>query len=149
MRFAPQEIRTYFVSFATANRRRLFQVENNATLFIDTLAHYRGQGKYALHAFVVMPDHAHLLITPAPDVSLEKAMQLIKGGFSYRLKSSFDVWERGYFEKRVPDGAAFDACVTYIHRNPVKAGIAQADHGYQFSSSGHDDLVDGMPAWFQ
>ena len=37
-----------------------------------------------VHEFVFMPNHVHLLITPAPDVSLEKAMQFIKGGFSYR-----------------------------------------------------------------
>jgi putative transposase len=125
MRYAPQELRTYFVTISTADRRRLFQVETNAALMIDTLAHYRGQLRFFLHAFVVMPDHIHVLITPAPDVSLEKAIQFIKGGFSYRLKSRMDVWGRGYFEKRVPDRAAFEACASYIHRNPVKAGMIE------------------------
>jgi putative transposase len=42
-----------------------------------------------------MPDHIHLILTPSPDISLEKAMQYIKGGFSFRLKSKMEVWERG------------------------------------------------------
>lgn len=50
-----------------------------------------------------MPDHAHLLLTPAPEVSLEKAMQYIKGGFSFRLKSKLDVWERSYDSRRITD----------------------------------------------
>jgi len=53
-------------------------------LFLDVLFHYWQQQKYLLHDFVVMPDHFHLLITPI--VTLERAMQLIKGGFSFRAK---------------------------------------------------------------
>jgi putative transposase len=43
-------------------------------------------GKFRLHDFVVMPDHLHLLITVGSGMTIEKAMQFIKGGFSYRLK---------------------------------------------------------------
>lgn len=65
MRHAPQELRTYFVTISTAGRRRLFQVEANAILFVDTLARYRGVERFFLHAFVVMPDHVPVLLTPA------------------------------------------------------------------------------------
>jgi putative transposase len=92
MRFAPQEIRTYFVTSVTAQRRRVFQVVANAELLRGTLLDYRNQRRFLLHAFVVMPDHFHAIITPAPEVSLEKAMQYIKGGFSFRLKSKLDVF---------------------------------------------------------
>jgi putative transposase len=82
-----------------------------------------------------MPDHVLVLITPAPDVFLEKAIQFVKGGFSFRLKSTFEVWERGHFDKRVPDGGAFGACVTYIHRNPAVARLVKDDAVYPFSSA--------------
>jgi putative transposase len=78
---APQELRTYFITTVTANRRRLFQVEQTANLFIEILQDQRTKSRLQLHALVVMPDHAHLLLTPAPEISLEKAMQYIKGGF--------------------------------------------------------------------
>jgi putative transposase len=106
---APQELRTYFTTFSTFGRRRIFQVDANAELMMDTLEVYRAERRFALHAFVVMPDHVHALITPAPEVSLEKAIQFLKGGFSFRLKSRGEVWERGHFDKRVPDRAAYDA----------------------------------------
>jgi putative transposase len=116
---APQHLRTYFTTFSTAGRRRVFQVERNAELMVDTLENYRTQGRFSLHAFVIMPDHVHVLLTPADDVSLEKTIQFMKGGFSFRLKSKFEVWERGHFDKRVPDRQAYGACIAYIHRNPV------------------------------
>src|SRR5271167_1164972 len=135
MILAPQEIRTYFVSAVTANRRRLFQVEANAQLMLDVFQHYRVQGKFALHSFVVMPDHIHVLITPAADVSLEKAVQFIKGGFSFRLKSKRDVWERSYNESQILESAKFEACKRYIEENPVKAGLCVKAAGYMFSSA--------------
>jgi hypothetical protein len=49
---APQELRTYFITSVTANRRRLFQVEQNATLFLDILQEQRTKKRIQLHAFV-------------------------------------------------------------------------------------------------
>ena len=66
---------TFFVTTATYNRRRLFQVEANALLLIETIQHYRKEGNYKLHAFVVMPDHIHLLLTPEA-IALERAIGL-------------------------------------------------------------------------
>jgi REP element-mobilizing transposase RayT len=91
MRLAPQETRTYLVIAVTAERRSLFQVTATAELLERTIHDYHGQGKFLLHAFVIMPDHFHVLITPAADVSLEKPMPFIKGGFSFRLKSKHDI----------------------------------------------------------
>ena len=82
MHRAPQHLRTYFITTTTANRRRLFQVETNALLMLDILQEQRAKDRFHLHAFVIMPDHLHALLTPAPDVSLEKAVQFIKGNFS-------------------------------------------------------------------
>jgi putative transposase len=53
---------------------------------VQVLLSYREQHKYLLHEFVLMPDHFHLLITPT--LTLERALQLIKGGFSFRPKES-------------------------------------------------------------
>ena len=147
MHLAPQDLRTYFITFSTAGRRRVFQVERNAGLMLEILEGYRSQGRFELHAFVVMPDHLHLLLTPAPDVSLEKAIQYVRGGFSFRLKSRLPVWERGHFDKRVPDYGAYEACVAYIHRNPVEARLAQNERDYLYSSAAMNAALDPMPSW--
>ena len=55
---------TYFITASAYLKQHLLQSEGTALLFVDVLYHYRGQGKYLLHEFVVMPDHFHLLITP-------------------------------------------------------------------------------------
>ena len=57
--------------------------------------------------FVIMRDHLHVLIKPAPDVSLEKTMQFIKGGFSFRLRSKRDVWERSFNEAQIMTAEKF------------------------------------------
>ena len=71
--------------------RALLQFERNATLFIEVLRSYVAAGKFKVHDFVVMPNHVHLLMTVEEDMSIEKAVQFVKGGFSYRLKKSADV----------------------------------------------------------
>jgi REP element-mobilizing transposase RayT len=48
---------TYFLTLTTWRWRRLFVVENYARSFLKTLYHYRREGCYTLHVFVVMPDH--------------------------------------------------------------------------------------------
>lgn len=148
MPLAPQEIRTYFITTVTASRRRLFQVERNAELFLEVLQDQRNKGRLQLHAFVVMPDHVHLLLTPGQDVSLEKAMQYIKGGFSFRLKSKLDVWERSYDSRRITDPNDYAARSGYIHQNPIRAGLATKSDLYAFSSANPNFTSDPAPSHF-
>jgi putative transposase len=148
MRQAPQEIRTYFVTAVAAQRRRLFQVTATAELLQQTILDYRQQGKFLLHAFVIMPDHFHGLITPAPDVSLEKAMQFIKGGFSFRLKSKGDVWIPSFNESQITTDEKFAACVKYIEENPVRKKLVACPESYPFCSCGQGPF-DPMPEHFR
>ena len=65
--------RTFLVTSATWGRRRM-----------RTLYEYRAQGRYGLHEFVVMPDHFHRLSTVGSGITIEHAVQFIKGGFAFR-----------------------------------------------------------------
>ena len=125
---------TFFVTSATFQRRRLFQVTAKAELFLETLQQYRREGHYKLHAFVVMPDHIHLLLTPQA-ITIERAMGLIKGGFSHRLASKFPVWQRGFTDHRIRDAEEFQIRRDYIHLNPVRAGIVERCDSYPYSSA--------------
>ena len=144
MRLAPQETRTYLITAVTAQRRSLFQITATAELLERTILDYRSQGKFLLHAFVIMPDHFHALITPAPEVSLEKAMQFIKGGFSFRLNSKLDVWMRSFNESQISTEEKFMSCVRYIEEDPVQRGLAATPETYRFSSAARGPL-DPMP----
>jgi putative transposase len=88
---------TFFVTASTWQRREVFRSERMARLFIETLYHYRQQGVYTLHEFTIMPDHFHVLVSPALGVQIAAAVQKIKGGFSYRETGSrMEIWQRGF-----------------------------------------------------
>jgi putative transposase len=145
MPLAPQELRTFFITAVTANRRRLFQTNANAELLLKLFNEDRMKDRYQLHAFVIMPDHIHLLITPAPEVSIEKAMQFIKGGFSFRLKSKLDVWQSEYTKHRIEDAQDYANHATYIHENPVCAHLCERARDFSYSSTSGAIPSDPVP----
>jgi len=126
---------TYMVTSATWERRDLFRNGRWARLLIDTLYHYRGTA-YLLHEFVIMPDHFHILLTPK--TSLEKAVQFIKGGFSYRAKkelgSNLEVWQKGFSDHRIRDAGDYLRHVDYIRHNPVRKHLCERAGEYPYSS---------------
>ena len=149
MQVASQEVRTFFVTAVTWGRRSIFHAEPLARLFLDTLQHYRAQQRYLLHEFVLMPEHFHLLLTPMPAVSLEKALQLIKGGFSFRakreLRLNLEIWQPGPTNHRIRDTADYTRHVEYIRQNPVKRHLVARAEEYPYSSAGRTLEVDPAP----
>jgi putative transposase len=125
---------TFFITTATYNRRRLFQVPANAEVFLETLQHYRRSGHYKLHAFVVMPDHVHLILTPQ-EIALERAMGLIKGGFSHRIASKLPVWQRGFTDHRIRSAEDMAVRRQYLFMNPVRGGLVECADKYPYSSA--------------
>jgi putative transposase len=127
---------TYMVTSSTWGRRSLFQNERWAALLIATLYHYRGSA-YLLHEFVIMPDHIYILLTPK--TSLEKAVQFIKGGFSYRAKkelgSNMEVWQKGFSDHRVRDANDYRLHQIYIQQNPVRKNLCGLAEEYPYSSA--------------
>lgn len=73
------------------------------------------------------------------DLSIEKAMQFMKGGFSCRAKreSEFhgEVWQRGFSDVRIVDDGSFDEHRIYIDQNPVRAGLANAPEEFPFGTA--------------
>ena len=136
--------RTFFVTSSTSDKRAILQSDRAAKLLIDVLYHYRGLGKYQLHEFVIMPDHFHVLITVDAEMTIEKAVQLIKGGFAFRagreLGLHAPVWQKGFSEIRVKERQAFLGMREYIHENPAKRFLAQVDEEFPYSS-GHPLFV--------
>jgi len=119
--------------------RSLLQSERNAMLLVDVLRSCVAERKFLLHDFVVMPDHLHLLLTVHEDMTIEKAMQLIKGRFSYRLKRECqylgEVWQRGFSETRADDKESFARYREYIAQNPVKSGLVESAGQYPYCYS--------------
>ena len=143
--------RTFFVTTVTWQRRPIFRDEPKVTHLLDVLFHYRDQGKYLLHEFVIMPDHLHLLITPALDISLERAVQFIKGNFSYRLgkEAKMKMWQESFTNHRVRDAEDYEKHRSYIQLNPVRAGLVVSACSSERASFRLDEAPPGLKPIFR
>lgn len=145
--------RTFFVTSSTWGRRSLFQSERMASFFLEVLSGYRAQGRYLLHEFVLMPDHFHALISAPPGLTVERAVQLIKGGFSYRAKKELgfqgEIWQRGFSDEYIIDASGYRTRCAYIRQNPVRAGLARTPEEYPYCSGGSEIEIDVMPPHLQ
>jgi putative transposase len=128
--------RIFFVTTTTSMGKRLLQSERNAGLLIDVLRSLVAEHRFQLHDFVIMPDHVHLLIEAGGEMTIERAMQLIKGRFSHRVSRELgykgEVWQRGFTEVQVLNQQNFEAHRTYIAENSVKAGLVASTEEYPF-----------------
>ncbi len=140
---------TYFITTDTVQRHRLFQNVQAAGILEELLILYRDKGHYWLHRYVIMPEHLHVLLTPGDSTTLEKAVQLIKGGSSHEinkvLQRRFPVWRPGFTEHLIRDQADYDIHVRYIDENPVKAGLAGRPELYPFSAASGKHRLDPWP----
>jgi len=93
-----------------------------------------------------MPDHFHLLLTPAYEVSVEKAVQFVKGRFSYRAKKDLglasDLWQAGFTQHRIRDADDYSHHQQYILNNPIRAGLGTE---YPYLSIRYSDLSEPEP----
>ncbi len=141
---------TYFVTSQTWQRRMLFRKSEWADLFLQTLHSYRSRA-YLLHEYVLMPEHFHVLITPL--VTLERAVQFIKGGFSFRVKkeleSSMEIWQPGFSDHRIRDLEDYRIHVEYVYRNPVGKGLVERAIEYPYCSAFPGSLKDEVPQWLK
>ena len=153
MALSPQEERTFFVTSVTIGRKLLFRSRSFCELLMDVFRENRSSKRLLLHEFVIMPNHFHAILTPARDISLERAMQCIKGGFSYcatqKLRFDDEIWQPGFTKHRVKDTDDYAVHVDYIWNNPVRARLVLRPEQYPYSSARKRDLVDPAPAWAQ
>jgi putative transposase len=141
---------SYFVTTKCFQARATFQVTDVAKIMVETILHYRQKSAYLLHAFVVMPDHLHLLITPGATTSLEKAVQFIKGGSSYSIHNhrghNMEIWQVGFYDWTIRDMADWQAKIDYIHQNPVRGRLVDKPEDWPYSSAAGRFQLDSIPA---
>lgn len=128
----------YFVTSATAERRCIFMNHECGRILLEQLLGCRERGFYKLHAFVVMPNHFHALLTPGSETTLERSMMMIKGGSARRLKQKslyrWPVWQVGFHDHWIRDANEYRTKSEYIGSNPVDAHLADNSSDYPLSS---------------
>ena len=140
---------TYFITAGTYNKIHVLQSNRVADLFCTNLFEYRDAGKAKVHAFVVMPNHVHLLITVPEGMTLERVMQLVKRGFSFKAGKEFGirsaVWHKSFVDRRVRDAFEYMQFRNYIHQNPVRAKLVEKAEEYAYSSANPQFKLDDVP----
>lgn len=147
--FLPSSHEAYFLSIGCSQGKSIFQSERMAVLLLETLNGYRAQGKFQLHEFVVMRNHVHLLLTPGKEVTLERVVQFIKRGFSFRAGRELgfrgEIWQRGCVDHRIRDFADYVSHREYIHMNPVRAHLCESAAVFPYSSANPVYSLDAAP----
>ena len=127
----------------------MFRKPGWADILERKLFEYREKGEYMVHRYVIMPDHLHVILTPGPSTTLERAAQLIKGGSSYDIgrafQARFPVWQPGFTQHLIRDHADYQSHVRYIDANPIKKGLAERSEAYPFCSAHGKYWLDPWP----
>ena len=138
-----------FRDFDDSRTSRASAIRSDGQLLVDVLAENRRKGRFLLHEFVIMPNHFHLLLTPVAEIPLEKALQFIKGGFSYRAKReinfSLEIWQPSFVNHRIRDAEDYKHHHAYIWENPVKAGLSERPEQFAWSSASLGMELDAPP----
>ncbi|MFI4923864.1 MAG: REP-associated tyrosine transposase [Vicinamibacteria bacterium] len=127
--------RIYLATTRTFQRRPLFREFLAAASLAKELHELERAGGVHLLAWVVMPDHLHL-IAQLLDMSLPNVMRRLKGRSSRAIgmlgRASGPVWQHGYHERAVRREEDVRSLARYVCANPVRAGLVRSVRDYPF-----------------
>ncbi len=123
------------------NRQAIFSSPADYQMFLGLLDENARKFGVALHAYVLMSNHFHLLATPGTDDGLPKMMQAVGRRyvryFNDRQHRSGTLWEGRYRATLIQTERYLLACMVYIDLNPVRAAMVATASDYLWSSHGH------------
>lgn len=124
-----------------AGRQAVFVDDDDYLMFLKYLKDATRQFKVAIHAFVLMPNHIHLLASPSDQTGMARTMQWIGRFyvpyFNHKYARVGTLWQGRYKAAVVDSERYFLLCARYIELNPVRAGIAAQPEDYRWSSYRH------------
>ncbi len=140
------------------NRQAIFVDDVDREFMLGLLGEYAPACRVAVHAYVLMGNHLHLLATPETADGLPKLMQSVGRRyvrhFNDRHGRTGTLWEGRYRATVIETERYLLACMAYIELNPVRAGMVAQASDYPWSSHAHyiglrqDRLVTPHPLWW-
>ncbi|HRK22775.1 MAG TPA: transposase [Fimbriimonadaceae bacterium] len=113
-------------------------IPTNALIVQENLRHHH-QSLFVLHDWVVMPNHVHVLLTPASGITLERIVHACKSFTSKEIQRHFSLggrlWQEDYLDRYIRDDRHFEGVSNYIRHNPVKAKLVQDASLWPYSSA--------------
>ena len=132
------------------NRDVIFVADDDYRFYLDRLRKSGERHRCDIHAYVLMTNHVHLLLTPNTEGGIGKVMQSLGRYyvqyFNYRYQRTGTLWERRYRATVLDNEKYLMTCCRYIELNPVRAGMVQHPADYPWSShrcnaQGYDDRL--------
>ena len=142
-----QQGHQHFLTISCDHKSKYFDTAPARDIFENSLERSRDKYNFTILAYVVMPNHVHLLVSEPPDVLLSVAIQSLKIGVAKRLPHK-PFWNRRYYDFNVYTEGKWAEKIAYIHRNPVKWGLVERPEDWPWSSAPHlqDVPVPDCPA---
>ena len=123
------------------NRQAIFNSTADYELLLDLLEENAHKQRVAIHAYVLMSNHFHLLATPETAEGIPQMMQAVGRryvrNFNLRHQRSGTLWEGRYRSTLIQTERYLLACMAYIDLNPVRAGLVADPEDYPWSSHQH------------
>jgi putative transposase len=141
IRLPPEEylgLGTYFVTICSEERLPIFQNAKRALAAIEALRRVSDSTQFLIHAFCLMPDHAHFLVEgkrPGSDLVKFVARWKQMTGYLFRHELPPRFWQRRFYDHVLRSVDDSDPIAWYIWLNPVRKGIVAEAHEYPFSGS--------------
>jgi putative transposase len=125
----------YFVTCCTSGRRRVFIEGDVVQLLVQQILHAGSMHRFAVLAYVFMPDHLHLLVEgQTADADFRAFMRFLRRrtAIEYRRLKLLELWQDGYYERVLRREEGTPAVISYILDNPVRAGLVENATDYPF-----------------
>ena len=120
------------------NRQATFYADEDYRRYLDILFEYAKQHDCAIHAYVLMTNHIHLLLTPETEKSTSAMMQAIGRKYVRYVNGVYQrtgtLWEGRYKSAIIDLDTYLLTCSRYIELNPVRAGMVKGPGEYKWSS---------------
>jgi putative transposase len=129
----------HFVTFSCYRRQPFLHTPEAKDTLLPILEQTRKQQGLSIAAYVLMPEHIHLLTNEPTKDTLATFLQIFKQLSARQLKSTNQkqFWQRRYHDFNVSSIEKYIEKVQYIHRNPVKRGLVSRPEDYRWSSFNH------------
>jgi putative transposase len=128
----------YFVTTVVKNRKDLLRDLAVCSLIIEDLKFYRKKHGFLLHGYVIMPDHLHILISAQGNATISQIMHDLKSHTAQEINLTLGrqgpFWQEGFYDHIVRDERDFQRKIDYIHKNPLRSGLAAEISDYPLSS---------------
>jgi len=128
----------HFITFSCFHRLPLLEAPGAKETVEAVLEQIRARHQARVYAYVLMPEHIHLLVNEPPRIVLAQFLKAVKQVTSRKLKGSRKkFWQDRYYDSSVYGEKARSEVIRYIHRNPVKRGLVTKPEQWPWSSFRH------------